>query len=139
MTNNDYATQNLLESLFGRSSYSFKNLDGEEKKALRALGYQVIDWDLALSEGKLTKEDVNKRVAFYKQLLAMDEEIKNRKPKKEPKFKKGDALKTKNGTILITQVIPHYHSEDEIIYKFVDENGKSDMISEHHLFERIVK
>lgn len=136
MTNSDYATQNLLESLFGRSSYSFKNLDGEEKKALRALGYEVIDWDLALSEGKLTKEDVNKRVALYKQLLAMDEEIKNRKPKKEPKFKWGDRLKTTYGDIIINYVNV---SNNVVEYHYSTESGGLGKIKEEDLLKRIVK
>lgn len=135
--NNNYATQKLLESLFGRSQYEFKNLNEEERKALQTLGYSTIDWDIWLSEGKATKEDVHKRVAIHKQLLAMDEELQNRKPKKEPRFKKWQIFDTKDrGKVLITKI---HQSEDGIIYYHItDEKDQNSSIPESN-FLKILK
>lgn len=134
--NNDYATQKLLESLFGKSGYEFKNLNEEERKALRVFGYSVIDWDILLSEGKLTKEDVHKRVAVYKQLQVLDDELQNRKPKKESKFKKAQVLNTwDRGKIFITKVIEY---KDNYCYEVTTEDGVQDTLEEVTL-QKILK
>ncbi len=133
MTQNPYTTEKLLESLFGSSSYDYKNLSIEEVTALKYLRYSTIDWDLLLSKGLITKDDVYKRVAIYKQLLALDNELTNRQQRPKPKFKKGNALKTTIGTILIIDVT----LDDNIValYAIVDENGKKDHKSEENLLK----
>ena len=140
MTQNNYTTEKLLETLFGNSSYQYKNLTTEEVTALRTLNYSTIDWDMYLSKGLLTKEDVHKRVAVYKQLLALDDEITKRQEKQKaaPRFKKGDTLKTKNGDVLfITGVVLPKHSDENITYKFVNQDGISDYKIESRLLEML--
>lgn len=94
----------LFESLFGATTQNRKLtfLTEEESKLLQSSGYDPVSWDYWLEIGKITKDDVRKRVELEKFRIDLDRDLKKRWEAKRPQVKKDDVIITKNyGKLMI--------------------------------------
>lgn len=81
----------------------FKHLTKDQASGLTGLGYNPYTWETFLASGKVTKDDLQKRLDIITQLSKLDQELLDRIKPKHPKFKKGDIIETtKYGKLMVS-------------------------------------